>query len=95
TIASQFNDVGVNGLYSAIVQRFKSLKDVSFPFYMIERSQHSQKKSIIPPDRTRYLAEITEESKRYEKMVEEQSTVARSLFQVKGTMDLLASKKND
>jgi hypothetical protein len=27
-------------------------------------------------------------------MVEEQSTIARSLFQVKGTMDLLAKKQS-
>lgn len=95
TIASQFNDAGVNGLYAAIIKRFTALEHVGFSFHVEERSQNSQKKSIIPPDRTRYLAEITEESKRYEKMIDEQSQIARSLFQVKGTMDLLAQKKKD
>jgi len=93
TIASQFNDAGVNALYSAIVQRFKAIPTASHSFTLIERLNNVQKKSIIPPDRTRYLAEITEESKRYEKMVEEQASIARSLFQVKGTMDLLSGKK--
>ena len=93
TIASQFNDAGVNALYSAIVQRFKEIPTASHSFTLIERLNNVQKKSIIPPDRTRYLAEITEESKRYEKMVEEQASIARSLFQVKGTMDLLSGKK--
>lgn len=91
TIASQFNDAGVNGLYSAIVNRFMSLPSTAFAFHIEERSVNAQKKSIIPADRTRYLAEITEESKRYEQMVAEQSNIARSLFQVKGTLDLLTN----
>jgi methylmalonyl-CoA mutase len=52
-----------------------------------------QKKSIIPPERTRYLAEITEESKRYEKMVAEQAEIARSLFQIQGTINILHKKQ--
>lgn len=94
TIASQFNDAGINALYSALIGRFNALEQSEKTFHIGNRTIISQKKSIIPPDRNRYLAEITEESKRYERMVEEQSAIARSLFQVKGTMDLLAKKKN-
>ncbi len=92
TIASQFNDAGVNALYSALISRFNALEHSEKKFHIGNRTIISQKKSIIPPDRNRYLAEITEESKRFERMVEEQSAIARSLFQVKGTMDLLAKK---
>jgi len=94
TIASQFNDAGVNALYSALIGRFNALEQSEQAFHIGIRTTITQKKSIIPADRNRYLAEITEESKRYEKMVEEQSTIARSLFQVKGTMDLLAKKQS-
>lgn len=94
TIASQFNDAGVNALYAALMQRFNTLEQAQETFQIGERVTITQKKSIIPPDRNRYLAEITEESKRYEKMVSEQSSIARSLFQVKGTMELLAKKKS-
>lgn len=94
TIASQFNDAGVNALYSALIGRFNALEQSEETFHIGLRTTITQKKSIIPADRNRYLAEITEESKRYEKMVEEQSTIARSLFQVKGTMDLLAKKQH-
>lgn len=93
TIASQFNDAGVNALFSALINRFNALEHPEKTFKIGDRTIISQKKSIIPPDRNRYLAEITEESKRYERMVQEQSAIARSLFQVKGTMDLLAKKK--
>jgi methylmalonyl-CoA mutase len=94
TIASQFNDAGVNALYSALLGRFNALEQSEQAFNIGIRTTITQKNSIIPADRNRYLAEITEESKRYEKMVEEQSTIARSLFQVKGTMDLLAKKQS-
>ena len=94
TIASQFNDAGVNALYSALIGRFNALEQSKESFHIGLRTTITQKKSIIPADRNRYLAEITEESKRYEKMVEEQSTIARSLFQVKGTMDLLVKKQH-
>jgi methylmalonyl-CoA mutase len=94
TIASQFNDAGVNALYSALIGRFNALEQSEQAFNIGIRTTITQKKSIIPADRNRYLAEITEESKRYEKMVEEQSTIARSLFQVKGTMDLIAKKQS-
>jgi methylmalonyl-CoA mutase len=94
TIASQFNDAGVNALYSALIGRFNALEQSEQAFHIGNRTTIAQKNSIIPADRNRYLAEITEESKRYEKMVEEQSTIARSLFQVKGTMDLIAKKQS-
>ena len=94
TIASQFNDAGVNALYEALIKRFNALEQSKQSFHIGDRATITQKKSIIPPDRNRYLAEITEESKRYEKMVSEQSAIARSLFQVKGTMELLAKKNS-
>jgi methylmalonyl-CoA mutase len=46
----------------------------------------SEKIYIIPPDRTRYLAELVEESKRYDAHVHKQASIARALWQVKGTI---------
>ena len=49
----------------------------------------SEKIYIIPPDRTRYLAEIVESNRRYDAFVDEQSTIARSLWQIRGTIEQL------
>jgi methylmalonyl-CoA mutase len=49
----------------------------------------SEKIYIIPPDRTRYLAEIVESNRRYDGFVEEQSQLARSLWQVRGVIEQL------
>ena len=52
----------------------------------------SRKVSIIPPDRTRYLAEIAEAHDRYEQWVRDQVTLARQLGQVRGTIEQLRAE---
>ncbi|MBL8004449.1 MAG: cobalamin-dependent protein [Candidatus Kapabacteria bacterium] len=89
TIASQFNDPGTNTLYVSIIEKINSIFPSHFDSHFSAQNQMSEKIYIIPPDRTRYLAEIAEESQRYNQVVTEQSELARSLFQVKGTIDLL------
>ena len=89
TIASQFNDPGTNTLYVSIIEKINSIFPTRFDSHFSAQNQMSEKIYIIPPDRTRYLAEIAEESQRYNQVVAEQSELARSLFQVKGTIDLL------
>ena len=89
TIASQFNDPGTNTLYTSIIAKMNEVFPSHFDSHFAAQNQMSEKIYIIPPDRTRYLAEIAEESQRYNQMVAEQSDLARSLFQVKGTIDLL------
>ncbi|GAB4025224.1 methylmalonyl-CoA mutase family protein [Spirosoma koreense] len=44
----------------------------------------------IPPDRIRYLAEIVEESRRYDTFVQDQTTLARQLYQLDGSLKLVA-----
>jgi methylmalonyl-CoA mutase len=51
----------------------------------------SEKIYIIPPDRTRYLAEIVENNKRYDAFVEQQAELARSIWRIQGAIDQLAS----
>jgi len=89
TIASQFNDPGTNTLYVSIIEKITSIFPSQFDSQFSAQNQMSEKIYIIPPDRTRYLAEIAEESQRYNQVVSEQSELARSLFQVKGTIDLI------
>ena len=51
----------------------------------------SEKIYIIPPDRTRYLAEIVEHNKRYDAFVEQQAELARAIWRIQGAIDQLAS----
>jgi isobutyryl-CoA mutase len=84
SIASQFNDPGVNAVFNALSNRLFP-NETSSDLVVGE----SQKQYIIPPARVRYLSEITETIHRYDKEVEEQSEIARQLFGVEQTRQIL------
>jgi methylmalonyl-CoA mutase len=56
---------------------------------------NSEKIYIIPPDRTRYLAEIVEANQDYKVWVGEQASLAQKMFQLKGTIDILVKEKKE
>lgn len=89
SIASQFNDPGTTNLYRAIIDKLVEKTQVGWQSSYSTESGMSEKIYIIPPERTRYLAEIAEESKRYDRLVEEQSEIARKLYRVRGAIDVL------
>jgi len=94
TMASQFNDPGMNTLFAELMKAIKTKTGIDF----VETSRligtspnigESEKIYIIPPDRIRYLAEIVENSQAYKLWVNEQCKVAQQLFQLHGTIELL------
>ncbi|TAF67271.1 MAG: methylmalonyl-CoA mutase [Cytophagales bacterium] len=90
TIASQFNDVGTNTLYRKIIDKLVEKTGILALQSSFEISEKmSEKIYIIPPDRVRYLAEICENAEDYHKFIKEQSDIARKMYQLKGTIDLL------
>jgi isobutyryl-CoA mutase len=89
TIASQFNDPGMNTLYRKIMQVVSEKTGVDLHSGMDASEAQSEKIYIIPPDRVRYLAEIVENSQWYNSFVKEQSVLARKLYQLNGTIELL------
>lgn len=89
TIASQFNDPGTNTLYRAINDLLVKKCNLAWASSYVVTDEMSEKIYIIPPDRTRYLAEIVESNRRYDAFVDEQSTIARSLWQIRGTIEQL------
>ena len=94
TIASQFNDPGVNNLYSALMMKLvEKTGDEKLKSSFHATDEMSEKIFIIPPDRTRYLAEIAEENERYMKWVDEQCQFAEQLFQLKGVIKMLENGK--
>ncbi len=80
TMASQFNDPGMNALYSAtmktLVEKAKASLISSFDF----SGETSEKQFIIPPARTRYLSEISENNRNYNQTVRQQADTAQKLY---------------
>ncbi|WP_292942583.1 methylmalonyl-CoA mutase family protein [Mucilaginibacter sp. 44-25] len=92
TMASQFNDPGMNTLFAALMRTVKDKTGVSLLKNEVaddEQKSESEKIYIIPPDRIRYLAEIAESSVAYNTWVNEQCRIAQQLFQINGTIETL------
>ncbi len=90
TIASQFNDPGTNTLYRAIVDALVHKCELPWESTFHVTDEMSEKIYIIPPDRTRYLAEIAEENKRYDAFAEKQAELARRMWRIKGAIEELS-----
>jgi methylmalonyl-CoA mutase len=89
TIASQFNDPGTNTMYKALmdVMVAKTGTDLHSTFHAT--AEQSEKIFIIPPARTRYLSEIAENNRSYDKKAISQADVAQRLFGIHKTIDTL------
>ncbi len=87
TIASQFNDPGMNTLYKAIMDKIvaKTEGDLNSEFEITK--EMSEKIFVIPPARTRYLSEISESNRAYDKNARTQSEVAQKLFGIYKTIE--------
>ncbi|MBL0913723.1 MAG: methylmalonyl-CoA mutase, partial [Bacteroidia bacterium] len=96
TIASQFNDPGTNALFLALIDKLNEITDGRFSHTLNWTTGQSEKIFIIPPDRVRYLSEITENNRNYNKTAEKQAEVARQLYGISLTMQvLIISGKKD
>ena len=80
TIASQFNDPGMNTLYKVIMDKLKEKTGADLESTFEITQEMSEKIFVIPPDRTRYLSEISENNRSYDKWVDEQVEVANRLY---------------
>lgn len=95
TMASQFNDPGMNALYSALMNKITEKTGIEFKSHLNLHQGTSEKVYIIPPDRTRYLAEIVEANHEYKVWVDEQASIAQKMYQLKGTIDILEKEKKE
>ncbi len=95
TIASQFNDPGMNNLFRSIMKEISEKTDSDLLSNLPEEKEESEKIYIIPPNRTRYLSEIAENNRSYDKWVESQSAVAQNLFALQKSIDLLREQNAD
>ncbi len=89
TMASQFNDPGMNTLYRALIDLIRKRTGAPLESSFEISSGMSEKKWIIPPDRTRYLAEIAEACEANDAFVRAQAALARRMYQLHGTIEAL------
>lgn len=96
TIASQFNDPGMNRLYKAVMNKMVEKtgnKSLASNFHITE--EMSEKIYIIPPSKTRYLSEISENNRSYDKKAEQQAEVAQKLYGIQKTIETISASGMD
>lgn len=94
TIASQFNDDGVNVLFSYLTELLNNKFNIKLQNYNPE----VLKKDIVyivPPERSRYLSEIANTIREYNKKAQEESKKARYLFSIKNTIEYLKDNNDE
>ena len=87
TIASKFNDDGVTALYHGLLDALAEKAGVRFELSLPRNNTRTStsKTIIIPPERTRYLAEISETVRSYHRHTEEQADAVRRAWHLKET----------
>jgi isobutyryl-CoA mutase len=95
TIASQFNDPGINLLYKSIMDKIKekTKHDLQSDYHITD--EMSEKVFIIPPNRTRYLSEISENNRAYDKWANEQAEIAEKLYGLHKSIAILNEGEKD
>lgn len=93
TIASQFNDPGVNALYATIIQTVKSKTTAELSTSFDRNQELSEKIYIIPPKRVRYLSEIAENNRSYNQWAKQQSEIAQKLYGIHKTIATIKEAK--
>ena len=93
TIASQFNDPGMNILYKSIMDCMREKTDFKLKSSYEISGEMSEKIYIIPPKRTRYLSEIAENNRAYDEDVNQQVNVAQRLYGIYTTLVSTANAK--
>ncbi len=83
TVASDFNDPGTNRFYLAFLQALGShglrlASKLELPL------SDASKQHVVPPERTRYLAEIIESNRGYDQHASEQAELADALYRLEG-----------
>ncbi len=92
TMASQFNDSGMNSLFEALIAKIKEKTGVDYGTKMHLNPTDTPKTYIIPPDRIRYLAEIAESNAAYSVFVNKQCEIAQKMFALHGSIAIFEGK---
>ncbi|MGZ3254849.1 MAG: methylmalonyl-CoA mutase family protein, partial [Burkholderiaceae bacterium] len=93
TQASRFNDDGVTALYQGLLPRLAALglKTRASKLVPVHVKHSSGKNVIVPPARSRYLAEIADTVRGYHKFTAQQVKLAREQQQLQETKRMLTA----
>lgn len=91
TIASQFNDPGMNTLYKSIMDKLVEKTGADLKSTMEITSAMSEKIFVIPPKRVRYLSEIADDNRNYNQKVDEQVKIAQKLYGIFQTIESITN----
>ncbi|MBI5916604.1 MAG: methylmalonyl-CoA mutase family protein [Bacteroidetes bacterium] len=87
TTASQFNDHGMNVLYAKMIQLLRKKSSTDWQSVLHVAEEMSEKIFIIPPHRTRYLSEISENNRKYDVWAEQQAELAGKAYALKVSVE--------
>ncbi|HMU47785.1 MAG TPA: methylmalonyl-CoA mutase family protein [Chitinophagaceae bacterium] len=94
TMASKFNDDGVNHLFELLLKKIETKTKTSFgEFHFAETAKVSQ--AVIPANRVRYLSEIADNNRNYDQLVKDQAAIATKLYQLQGALEILRGKNDN
>ena len=95
TMAARFNDDGVTALYQALKVRLSALglKLSAGRLAPVSVRHSSNQMPVVPPQRTRYLAEISDTVRAYKKRARAQAKLAREVQQLREASRMLAVDK--
>ncbi len=93
TIASKFNDTGTNILYRALIEGLSTQKNLGWQSTLEISGEKERRHHIIPPEQAGYLGEITRTARAYRTQIAEQSQLARKLFQLNGSCEMLGESQ--
>ncbi len=94
TIASKFNDDGVTALYHGLLDTISEKTGVAFASQLSRPATRvsSSKTIIIPPERTRYLAEIADTVRHYHRRTDDQADLLRRVWHLEETARTLSAE---
>ncbi|MBK7291792.1 MAG: methylmalonyl-CoA mutase [Chitinophagaceae bacterium] len=93
TMASKFNDDGVNHLFELLLKKIEAKTSAKFgEYHFAETAKVSQ--AVIPSSRVRYLSEIAETNRGYDQLVKEQAEFASKLYQLQGAIEIVKADKS-
>ncbi|MEA3446051.1 MAG: methylmalonyl-CoA mutase family protein [Bacteroidota bacterium] len=89
TIASQYNDPGVNTFYRALMAKITEKTEISFDSIIEKGKVLSEKIFIIPPKRTRYLSEIADTVRNYNHWAKGQAETAQKMYALHSSLQII------
>ncbi len=92
TMASKFNDEGMNKLFSLLLEKIDQKTGTHFGVFQSSQTA-AVSQSVIPPARVRYLSEIAENNRGYDQLVEEQAKLASKCYQLQGAIESMKESK--